>query len=150
MSQKPRIVVGILGIPIKDQQFLLSLRHSPRNPLAHHKWQLIGGGLEFGETPEQTLAREFQEEVQLPVHILHPHPIVKTSIWEKGEDGSNSDFQVVLISYICEVGDGTPNCENDEETADVRWFTLPEIMELDCLPNTKEMILEANEIFKKN
>lgn len=46
-------------------QFLLALRdNKPGIPFPNH-WDLIGGHVEVGETPEQALVREFKEELDL-------------------------------------------------------------------------------------
>jgi 8-oxo-dGTP diphosphatase len=54
--------LGVYGILVKDSQILLALKASgPYQGL----WDLPGGGVEFGETPEETLTRELREEVAL-------------------------------------------------------------------------------------
>jgi 8-oxo-dGTP pyrophosphatase MutT (NUDIX family) len=142
-----RFLTVVTGIPVnKRGQFLLSQRHAPQNPYTHHKWQLIGGGMEFGETPEQTLSREFEEETQLPVQILFPHPIVKMNVWRSTETAADHDLQVNLLAYIIHVGDGVPNFSQDKETADVRWFSLAEALTLDVLPQTHEFLLAAQDL----
>jgi 8-oxo-dGTP diphosphatase len=46
-------------------QFLLALRdNKPGIPFPNH-WDLIGGHVENGETPDQALVREFKEELDL-------------------------------------------------------------------------------------
>lgn len=56
---------GAHGILCQDNQILLTLKASgPYKGL----WGLPGGGIEFGESPEEALKREFLEEVALAVH----------------------------------------------------------------------------------
>lgn len=46
-------------------EFLLALRdNKPEIPFPNH-WDLIGGHVEEGETPEQALVREYKEELDL-------------------------------------------------------------------------------------
>ncbi len=153
MSNNQKIVIGVMGITFRQKnnklEFLLSQRHQPDRPLWHHKWQLIGGGMEFGETPEQTLAREFQEEAKVSVSIKYPYPIVKTSTWYAKTAKSSTNSHVCLITYIVSTDDQTPDWGNDDETEKMDWLTIDQIAQLDTLPNVKECILEAQKIIEK-
>jgi 8-oxo-dGTP pyrophosphatase MutT (NUDIX family) len=55
--------VSIKGVLFVDGQVLLV-----RNDRA--EWELPGGRMEIGETPEQALAREFEEELALQIEPL--------------------------------------------------------------------------------
>jgi len=143
-----KFITVVLGVPVRaDGKVLLSQRHAPQVPAVHHKWQVIGGGVEFGETPEQTLAREFQEETQLSVEILSPHPIVKTSVWTARQLEEEHSTHATLITYLIKVHPELPNWSSDPETADMQWFGLDEIAMLDTLPLTVEFVSEAIELF---
>ena len=56
---------GAYGMVFKDQKLLLAKKKSgPYKDL----WDFPGGGIEYGETPEFTLKREFLEEVAMQTH----------------------------------------------------------------------------------
>ena len=76
-SKSNRItIVGELGLPIrKDRKFLITRRDSPQKKSWHNKWQVAGGEIEFGETPEQALSREIHEELGVSARIIFPYPI---------------------------------------------------------------------------
>ena len=132
------IVLGVVGLAINDKgQVLLTQRHQPQDPDVHLCWQIPGGGMEFGESPEQTLAREMQEELGVSVRILYPHPIAKTSIF-----AAKMPFHVTLLCYLVSIDDQTPTL-NDPETAAWKWMTLGEAAKLHSLPLTMEFIQEA-------
>lgn len=139
-----RFINVVLGVPVHaDGRILLSQRHAPETPHVHHKWQLIGGGVEFGETPEQALTREFEEEAQLSVQMLFPHPIVKTSVWTAQQLNAQYETHATLLTYLVRLSADTPNWSNDPETSDMRWFTIEEIKALEVLPHTFEIVTEA-------
>ena len=47
-------------------------------------WQVFGGGIESGESPEETVVREMQEELGITIsrEILKPLPRVRVTIGE--------------------------------------------------------------------
>ncbi|AEK45778.1 NUDIX hydrolase [Amycolatopsis mediterranei S699] len=55
--------VSIKGVLIRDDRVLLV--HNERD-----EWELPGGRIEAGETPEQCVAREITEESGLPVDVM--------------------------------------------------------------------------------
>jgi len=142
-----KIITAALGLPIsKDgKKVLLTQRHAPGNPAWHHKWQLAGGGLDFGETMEEAVLREMHEELHVKAKIIHPYPIVKTSIWYAQESDEKMDTHVILITYLVTIGDQIPDLSHDPdwETAAFDWFTLEEARKLDNLPLTFDIVKEA-------
>lgn len=146
-----KIVVGAMGLPINGNgKFLLTRRHAPGIPAFHKKWQVAGGALEFGETPEQTLVRELEEELGVSAQIIHPQPIVKTSIWYGHEMEKEHDTQIILIAYVVKIGNQKVDITRDDETNKYGWFTFEEVLTLDSLPMTIEIIQEAEKIIKTN
>lgn len=146
-NAQQQIIVAALGLPVsKDRnQVLLTKRHAPGNPAWHNKWQLAGGAVDFGETMEEAVIREMQEELHVTAKIIHPYPIVKTSIWYANESDEKMDTQVILIAYLVDIGDQTPDLTQDPdwETSDYGWFTLEEARGLDFLPLTLPIVEET-------
>lgn len=149
-----KIIVAALGIPVSSdgKKVLLTKRHAPGNPAWHHKWQIAGGGVDFGETMEQAVVREMYEELHVQATIIHPYPIVKTSIWYANESDEKMDTQVILISYLVSIGDQVPDLSHDPdwETSAYGWYTLEEAKDLDCLPLTLPAVEEAFELLAKH
>lgn len=137
--KKHVMVIGVLGLAINDKgEFLLTQRHEPHDPAVHGLWQLPGGGMEFGESPEQTLAREMQEELGVSARILSPLPIAKTSV----RAGTDFGFHVTLLTYLISIDSQTPKIA-DEETAAYGWYTLDQVHTLPVMGLTEEVIEEA-------
>lgn len=149
-----RIIVAAIGVPVsKDgKKVLLTQRHAPGLPAWHHKWQLAGGGVEFGETMEEAVVREVYEELHVKATIIHPHPIVKTSIWYASESDEKMDTHVVLIAYLVDIGDQVPDLSQDPdwETSAYGWYSLEEARKLDCLPLTIPIVEEVFELLKQH
>lgn len=147
----PKMITGVVGLPIrKDGKILLTRRHAPHKKAWHHKWQLAGGGMEFGETPEQTLAREFEEELQVWVRILFRWPIIKTKVWYGDHVDTKQDTHITLFCYLVDIADQKIDISGDDETDGYKWVTFEEALHLDYLPLTDDFIKEAMEVVKEN
>ncbi len=152
--KKNQIIVAALGLPVSQdgKKVLMTQRHAPGNPSWHHKWQLAGGGVNFGETMEEAVAREMWEELHVKARIIYPHPIVKSSIWYGDESDEKMDTQVILITYLVDIGGQVPDLDHDPdwETAAFGWFTLEEAEKLDSLPLTYDVVAEAFHLIDKH
>ncbi|HEY3318463.1 MAG TPA: (deoxy)nucleoside triphosphate pyrophosphohydrolase [Coriobacteriia bacterium] len=65
MGEDPRIVTA--AVLIEDSRLLLA-RRAPHDRLPGY-WELPGGKLEPGETPQECLARELREELAMTAEI---------------------------------------------------------------------------------
>jgi mutator protein MutT len=81
-------------------------------------WCFVGGAIDPGETPEQAVVREFQEEVGGQVRPVRP-------IWHY----MRPDRSLRLEWWLAEL-DGEELTPNPAEVADLRWCTPDEIEEL--------------------
>jgi len=149
---KKKIIPAVTGLAIRpDKMFLLTQRHQPDSPIWHLKWNIPGGGLEWGETPEEGLKREFAEELGVVPKILYPHPIPVTALWYGRDTGFDTDAHVLLLVYLVDIGDQQIDITLDpeQETCDYHWFTLDEASEVETLPHTIGTITTALELYAK-
>ena len=148
-----RTVIGVTGLAVNKQgQFLLTQRHQPDTPAWHNKWNIPGGGVEFGESPEDALIRECWEELRVKPTILLAQPIPVNIVWYAADTGYDHDFHLLLLCYIVDIGDQEIDLTHDpeEETSDYRWSTEDELAEVDGLPQTVETVKKALNLVKEH
>jgi 8-oxo-dGTP diphosphatase len=126
------------------QEVLLSMRRAPGVAGLDGRWELPGGKIEFGETPERAIVREIQEEVGLKVRPIRLLPYLHTNLWEY----EHAIQHVVLACYECELEKRSSE-GFDEGTA--RWFHINQIDFNLTLPGTREFVSLAaqNDWFDK-
>jgi 8-oxo-dGTP diphosphatase len=114
-------------------ELLLYLRdNKPHIPFPGH-WDLFGGHIEEGETPEKALMRELKEELDLD---LKKFTFFKIYECFKGDAWLN-------IKYIYSGKINTPAQKLTlKEGALVQYFTEPAILNLKCANIVKSIIID--------
>jgi len=150
MSKSQTKITGVLALPINRKgQLLLTQRRAPGRKFWDGKWQLAGGEIEFGESPEQALEREMHEELGVSAKILFPYPIVRSIVYKKGKHiDLDVDIHLTLLCYLVDIGNQKITLDNDpeQETKAFRWFYPKEIQKLKCLPLTDDFVVEAQKL----
>jgi ADP-ribose pyrophosphatase YjhB (NUDIX family) len=108
-------------------------RHQP--PL----WWLPGGGIKFGEAPEDTLFREFKEETGLSVH--DPALLGVTSDVRRRDNGDQS--HTVRILFTVSLAGGELRHEIHGTTDHAAWFDLADLATLNVADYAREAIASA-------
>ncbi len=91
-------------------------------------WTLPGGGRELGETPEDTLVREFREETGLavePVRLLR----TECRVFSVAR-GDRSDGEALRFFYTVRVLGGTLTNELNESTDRAEWIPFDRLERL--------------------
>lgn len=109
-ASMPRVVVE--GICIEDGRALLVLGSRGLN---EGRWSLPGGFLRYGESPEEGLLREVDEEVGAPATILRPAGV-------HAKLGPKTLLHWIMFFYRFELC-GTPHPDPDE-IAEARFVDL--------------------------
>lgn len=142
-----------MGLAVNSQgKFLLTQRHQPQTPIWHLKWNIPGGGIEFGEDPEAALIREFWEELRVKPTLRLQYPVPVNIVWYGQETGYDFDFHLLMLCFVVDIAGQKIDISQDpeHETCDSRWFSLEEAKKLETLPHTIETVEKALELLRNN
>lgn len=114
---------------IEQNGLILAARRSAAMSLPL-KWEFPGGKLEAGETPEQALVREVNEELGISVTIT----AALTSTTHR-----YPDFTVTLYPFICSWNGGTLTLYEHDA---LRWLTAEQMSGLDWAAADQPIISE--------
>lgn len=108
------------------EKFLICQRpaHKARGLL----WEFVGGKVEPGETKEQALVRECQEELAVTLSVGDVFMEV---------DHQYPDLNVHLTLFNAVIHEGTPQML---EHSDIRWISPGEILQYDFCPADEEIL----------
>ena len=112
-------IVGVGAVIIQDGRILLEKR---KNEPGKGKWSVPGGLVELGESVEQTVVREVEEEtgleVEKPEHIDVVDNIIR-------DESGRVKYHFVIIDYFMKLKGGTLKAASDAE--ELRWVTFDEV-----------------------
>ncbi len=117
--------VGAYGLVVQEQKILLCRLSSEVLPEWRGCWTLPGGGLEFGESPQEAMVREVEEETGL---IVTHRDIVDTN----ATSGEFEDrrFHSIRIVFTTELIGGELRHETEGTTDRCEWFSPAELKSL--------------------
>ena len=109
-----------------DDKFMICQR--PANKVRALLWEFVGGKVEPGETKEQALIRECQEELAITLSVgdvfmdvVHEYP----------------DITVHLTLFNATIAEGVPQ---KLEHNDIKWIKISEINNYDFCPADTEIL----------
>ena len=123
-----RKIIEVVGAIIKDgDRYLVGQRAA--NKSQGGLWEFMGGKIEPGETPEQALARECREELNLEIENER---IIDSVVHEYPE----KTIRLTLIE--CAPKSGSVPRPNEHQ--DIRWVTQAEMDAMPFCPADTELI----------
>ena len=119
MSNKLTFGVGV-GVMIFDEGKILMGRRLVKGYDGCGRWALVGGNLEFGETPEQAAVREIKEETDLDA--VGPEVFCfSNNIYE--------DCHYISIGLVVREWSGQVKNLEPEKCGELKWFDLDDLPE---------------------
>ena len=121
---KQHTSVRAYGILLRDECVLLVRSSSPQ--IVPPLWWLPGGGIDFGESPEETLLREFYEETGLAIK----DPVLFDVASDIRRRPNGDRIHTVRVLYTVTLDGGVLRDEQIGTTDQVHWFKLDELSEV--------------------
>ena len=146
-------IIHVSAIALIDSDGRILLAERPQGKAMGGMWEFPGGKIEVGETPEQALIRELQEELAIDVShtCLTPVSFVSHSYTNtppaKGEGGEHEcpccgpfvsaaelglrhEFHLVMYLFACRKWKGTPHPQEGQrlkwiKPADMKSLSMP-------------------------
>jgi ADP-ribose pyrophosphatase YjhB (NUDIX family) len=126
------IRIRVAGLLVKDGQILL-VRHE-KNGKSY--WLLPGGGVDFGETAEEALIREFKEEVGLDIQV-------GKLVFVHDSIPPDRHRQVLNLYFLTTAGEQEIKVTPDAVLRDAAYYPLSEFPKMRVNPDIKAQILEG-------
>lgn len=111
MTAKPRRILLVAACALVDADGRVLLAQRPEGKSLAGLWEFPGGKVEPGETPEETLIRELDEELGIITKIPCLAPLTFAS-------HTYDDFHLLMPLYVCRRFEGTAH---GREGQAVKW-----------------------------
>lgn len=117
----PKVISSVKALIKHNGKFLILKEEL----LGGDVWDLPGGKIEYGESPEEALKREVKEELDLEIDIQG-----SVGVWFFFTQESSD--QIICHTYLCKpvgkVRIDTSKNPADEIFTELRWLTIDEIL----------------------
>ena len=131
-------LVGVGGVVIQGGQVLLVRRGHP--PL-EGQWSLPGGRVEVGESLEEAVVRELEEETGLTVAV---GPLIEVLDRIQRDAAGHIEYHFVIVDYLCRLVSGTLTPASD--AADARWVLASDLDDYRLTDKARQVILRGFEL----
>ncbi len=131
--KKVKQITVFIGLVVHKNKILLTKRNESELKDAHLKWEFPGGKVDYGETPQEAVAREIEEETGVKVKVGRLLPYIHTVNWEYPWGTQHTIIFGFECKYVSE-----KKREQDHHVDSIAWVPLNEYLSLETLPGGKE------------
>lgn len=125
---RPRPGIGVSALITCKNELLLAKRGKPP---AKGLWSLPGGKLEFGETLEQGVIREIQEETRLVINA--PRFLQNVEIIREG-------FHYIIAVHHVELAEKPTDLRAQDDAEEIIWTTVDQLSDIPMTDGTADII----------
>jgi len=132
--------IGVTAFIINKENKLLIIRRTANATFLPGYYEMPGGHVEFGESPEEALKREIGEEVNLKIESAFPYNIFSYV-------SGNGNKHTIDIQFIAKVA-GEIKIKLSQEHEDFVWATEEQLNEYEITAETKDAMLKGFKIIR--
>lgn len=122
VGTRPLWLTGV-GAVVRDEEGRVLLNRRSDSG----RWGIVGGILDPGEQPAEGLVREVFEETGV---VAEPEMLSAVTVSPMMRYPNGDQAQYLDLTFRCRAVSGEARV-NDDESLEVRWFTLAELAELE-------------------
>ncbi|MBR0480770.1 NUDIX domain-containing protein [Candidatus Saccharibacteria bacterium] len=142
MSKEARQTVYVFDGVVFDKtgRILIDQRENDELEAVNDQWEVPGGKLEFGETPEEGIKREIYEETGYFVNVKRVIPYTDVGVLRYPD---KIQYTVVMY-YLCELDESMLHFEaEDHKIGRYKWIQPSELDEYDFMFGNRKAIEKA-------
>ncbi|WP_425801634.1 (deoxy)nucleoside triphosphate pyrophosphohydrolase [Desulfitobacterium sp. Sab5] len=120
MLERNAVLEVVALLLIQGEKVLVAQR--PKKDRLAYKWEFPGGKIEKGESPEDALIREIQEELGVSIRVLSHFKTI---------EHLEPPVPLRLYAYFAQLQGGNPV---PQEQQNIQWIPFNELLSLDFAP----------------
>lgn len=130
MDEQIKKILLVAACALVDQDGRILLAQRPEGKSLAGLWEFPGGKVEQGETPEETLVRELDEELGITTKIACLAPLTFAS-------HTYETFHLLMPLYVCRRYEGIPHGREGQK---VKWVKPQALREYPMPPADEPLI----------
>ena len=130
MTDAPRPILLVAACALIDTDGRVLLAQRPEGKSMAGLWEFPGGKVEAGETPEETLIRELEEELGITTKVACLAPLTFAS-------HTYEAFHLLMPLYVCRRFEGIPH---GREGQAIKWVRAKALRDYPMPPADEPLI----------